>query len=144
MTVFPLAKPLGGGEDPAAPLLAYTGHRRPPPDGALKDGDKGASAEPYWRFVQKSLDHSGSARATPSQEAAWRIHERAEAICRADPWKESAALRPGDALLFRSADAAGTVDHRAIHASCTNTGPKMVLSKFMHRFPLSDEERYSY
>ena len=35
MTVFPLAKPLGGGEDPAAPLLAYTGHRRPPPDVSL-------------------------------------------------------------------------------------------------------------
>ena len=143
MTVFPLARRIGvppSMPDPTDELVRYIHHERPPPRNAAK----GSLPEPWWRFIVRQIDHElhrrlAPAQRTPAAVMANRIYERAEEICTSDVWR---ALRPraGDAAFFRSGNHVDGPEHRALHASCGNTGPKLVLAKFVRRDDLTGEQ----
>lgn len=144
LTVFPIARQLGAapGTDPTDALARHLREERPPPKGAVA----GSQPEPWWRFITRQFDHDLFLHRTVEQQladpaalAASRIYTRAEQLCASDAWD---GLRPrqGDAAFFRSGSAAAGPEPRALHASCGNTGPKVVLSKFVRAYPLTDEQ----
>ena len=142
LTAFPVARRLGAapGADPTDELARHLRDERPPPRGAVA----GSRPEPWWRFITRQFDHDAFLRSRSgafdaAALAASRIYARAEQLCASDAWD---GLRPrqGDAAFFRSGSAAAGPEPRALHASCGNTGPKVVLSKFVRAYPLTDEQ----
>lgn len=144
LTAFPVARRLGAapGADPTDELARHLRDERPPPRGAVAS----SKPEPWWRFITRQFDHdlflrqpAEAQRADPAALAASRIYSRAEQLCAIDAWD---GLRPraGDASFFRSGSAATGPEPRALHASCGNTGPKSVLSKFVRAHPLTDQQ----
>mmetsp|Transcript_91553 Transcript_91553/g.261675 ORF Transcript_91553/g.261675 Transcript_91553/m.261675 type:complete len:375 (+) Transcript_91553:694-1818(+) len=117
LTVFPLAKPLKG-PDPTTRLNKYMTDTRAPPPGATGD------PQPYWRFLDTDFDYRKSDRDTPAKEAAWQVIARARELCDRGTMANGLEVEEGDAVFFKSLHPDGSIDTRAIHASCPNTGDK--------------------
>ena len=144
LTVFPLARRLGlsaMARDPTDALMKHIYDERPPPRNAAP----GSMPEPWWRFITRQFDHDYFNRLPESQRSeaatlASRIYTRANDICKAGAW-DGLRPQPGDAAFFRSGTIKGGPEARAMHASCGDTGPKVVLAKFVRQYDLTSTQR---
>ena len=98
-------------------------------------------AEPYWRFLDTEFDFRRNDRSTPARRAAHDTVRRARELCARGTFAGGLQVQAGDAVFFRSLKADGSIDSRALHGSCPNTGDKWVLSKFVRVAPLSETVR---
>ena len=77
----------------------------------------------------------------PARRAAHDTVRRARELCARGTFAGGLQVQAGDAVFFRSLRPNGTIETRALHASCANCGPKWVLSKFARTAPLDERAR---